>query len=142
MQHLINKLPFDIIVNNILPYTYRPQPKKLLYDIKSYITDYLFLENVYMTQYNEFVLLNDLTKFCEKNLEPSYGIKHKFEIVLRRHISIVNKNDEELINMIRLNFHRNIENNADRKVKFLWGLLKRHERTSFINKYILSDYDF
>ena len=142
MQQLINKLPFDVIINNILPYTYQTQPKKLLYDIRSYVADYKFIDSVYMTQYNEFILLHDLTRFCEKNLEPSYGTIHKFETVLRRHISIVNKNDEQLINMVRLNFHRNIENNADRKVRFLWGLLKRHERTSFINKYILSDYDF
>lgn len=142
MQQLINKLPFDVILNNILPYTYQTQPKKLLYDIRSYVADYKFIDSIYMTQYNEYILLHDLLKFCFKDITPPYGIKHHFETILRRHFCISNKNDEQLINLVRLNFHRNMETNTDRKMRFLWGLLTPVERTKFINKFIIMDDDF
>jgi hypothetical protein len=64
---------------------------------------------------------------------------NKFDIMLRRHFSIANKSEEKMINLIRLNFHRNIENNASRKIIFLLGLFTPEERTQFINKFIIID---
>jgi hypothetical protein len=34
----MERIPFDIIINNIIPYTYNIQPKLLLEDIKNYYT--------------------------------------------------------------------------------------------------------
>jgi len=34
----MKKIPFDIIINQIIPYTYNIQPKSLLEDIKNYHT--------------------------------------------------------------------------------------------------------
>ena len=142
MNKLIDKLPFDVIINHILPYTYKPQPNNLLTDIRSHYADYGILDNVYMTQYNEFILLSDLIKFCGRCLNPYYGMNNKFDAILRRHINIIYKNEEKLINMVRLNFDRNIENNTERKIKFIWGLLTPFERSEFINKFIIMDDDF
>ena len=46
MQHefiinFINKLPLDVVINHILPYTYCLQPKKLLLDVRSFYNDLL-----------------------------------------------------------------------------------------------------
>ena len=135
---LINKLPDDVIINHILPYTYEPQPRKILNDIRSFAKDYSLIESIYMTQFNELVLLYDLLRFLYLNINPSYGIKNIIiENVLRRHFHLKNKNGEYLINMLIVCFGGNLEINTERKIKILWGLLKPFERTQFINKYII-----
>jgi hypothetical protein len=136
---LMIKLPEDVIVNNILPYTYIPKPKHHLEDIRSCVEDYSLVESVYMTQLNEFVLLNDLLRFLYINISPSYGIENIFDNVLRRHFTIKNKNEEKLINIVIIWFHRNVQVNAERKIKMVWGLLKPCERKKFINKYIANN---
>jgi hypothetical protein len=132
-KRLINKLPDDVIINHILPYTYERQPRKLLNDIRSFAKDYSLIESIYMTQFNELVLLYDLLRF----LYPCYGKKNIIENVLRRHFHLKNKTGEYLINVLIVCFERNLEINTERKIKILWGLLKPMERTQFINKYII-----
>lgn len=126
----IRKLPEDVVINHIIPYTYQLQPKRLLYDIRSFVNDYALVESIYMTQFNALILLNDLLRFC-------YGIENIFDNVLRRHYRISGKSEEYLINRVRSNFYRNVEVRTERKIKFIWGLLTRQERTQFINKYLL-----
>jgi hypothetical protein len=133
----IQKLPEDVIINHIIPYTYQVQPRRLLSDIHSFVNDYTLVESIYMTQFNQHILLHDLLQFCCINLYPSYGMENLFDGILRRHCSISGKSEEYLINMVRLNFHRNVELQTERKIKFIWGLLTRQERTQFINKYLL-----
>ena len=132
----IQNLPYDVIINHILPYTYETQPKQLLNDIQSYVKDYSLVYDIYMTQFNHFILLRDLLRFCKINLTLSYGIVNVFEYILRRHFSICNKCDECLITMVRCNFHKQLDNHTERKIKTIWGLLTAGERTNFINKYI------
>ena len=133
----IQRLPEDVVINHIIPYTYQLQPRRLLYDIRSFVNDYALVESIYMTQFNALILLNDLLQFCYINVSPSYGIENIFENVLRRHYCIYGKSEEYLISRVRLNFHRNVEVRTERKIKFIWGLLTRQERTQFINKYLL-----
>jgi hypothetical protein len=135
----INRLPQDVVINHILPYTYRTKPQRHLLDIRNYVTDYVLVESVYMTQLNEMILLNDLLLFLYINVTPSYGIENIFENILRRHIYFSNKNAEFMINRIRLDFHRNMGVNTERKIRIIWGLLKSCERANFINKYIIED---
>jgi hypothetical protein len=133
----INRLPDDVIINHIIPYTYQTQPRSLLNDIRSFTRDYNLVESIYMTQLNEIILLNDLFKFLYINFTPSYGIENIFETVLKRHLNIQRKTDEYLITHIKVCFHRNINNNTERKIKIIWGLMSPRERTQFINKYLL-----
>jgi hypothetical protein len=141
-KELIDRVPYDVIINHILPYTYQPQRKKLLLDIKSFVIDFGLIYNTYMTQYNECVLLHDLLKYCRVDVTPAYGEVNVFERLLRRHFIIYNKTDEELHNIVRSTFYINLENNANKKARFIWGLLTRFERTGFFNTYILNDDDF
>jgi len=132
----IQKLPEDVIMNHILPYTYQPQPHRVMRDIRSFVNDYSTVENLYMTQLNELILLNDLLRFCRINLNPSYGINHLFQIILRRHVMLSKKSEAYLITKIRVCFHRNSSVKTESKIRFIWGLLKPFERANFIQKYI------
>uniref|UniRef100_A0A6C0DRC7 Uncharacterized protein n=1 Tax=viral metagenome TaxID=1070528 RepID=A0A6C0DRC7_9ZZZZ len=134
----IQKIPIDIIINHILPYTYNPKPKNLLKDIRSFVQDYSIIENLYMTQMNPTILLHDLLRFCNINITISYGIDNLFEMILRRHFYFCNKTDEYMNKKIRFSYHRDVNWRTERKIKCLWGLLKPKERTLFINKYIYS----
>jgi hypothetical protein len=100
------------------------------------------VESVYITQYNEFVLLHDLKKYCGAYLNPYFGMNNNFYSILRRHVNIIYQSEETLINMVMNNFQRNLEINTERKVKFVWGLLTPTERTDFINNFIIMDDDF
>ena len=48
----------------ILPYTYLPQSKELMADVRSYVSDYRIIENVYAVDYNDNILMTDLVNFC------------------------------------------------------------------------------
>jgi hypothetical protein len=132
----MKKIPEDVIINHILPYTYNTQSQKLLRDIRSFSEDYSRIEAFYMTQWNELVLLNDLLIFWQMKLYPSYGIENIFENILRRSFLISSKSDADLITMVRLDFHRNLSINTERKIRFIWGLLKPYERARFIHKFL------
>jgi len=38
----------------LLPYTYQPQSKELMFDVRSYVSDYRIIENVYAFDYKEY----------------------------------------------------------------------------------------
>ena len=65
---LESKLPFDTIINHILPYTYELKPKRLLKDIRSFYEDYDIIENFYFFDYNDLSLLVDLLIFNKKSV--------------------------------------------------------------------------
>jgi len=137
---LINKLPTDIIINNILPYSYAPKPKELLDDIRSFQTDYLLLINAYIYNYNYSVLICDLLCFYNNSTLPLFNIKESFRCLLIRNFKLKNYTIYQLKHIIFDSFYTNMTTNTVRKIRFLWGNLNTVERTQFINKYIL-DYD-
>jgi len=134
---LFKKIPIDIIINHIMPYTYKPQFKLLLFDIRSFTKDFQFVEDVYYTEYNSAVLLCDLITFCNNNIAPVYGIDMKYEYILKRNYMLDVKNHRELVAYMCINVHRNLSHNTENKIKFLWGLMIPPERMRFIYKYLI-----
>ena len=63
LSELMQKLPIEIIVNNIAPFIYLKQDKYLLNDIRSYFNETRFLENLYYSEFNDSILLYDLLRF-------------------------------------------------------------------------------
>lgn len=108
-QKYLAKIPFDIIINHIIPYTYSVQKRELLYDIRNYTEDLNLIENSYIFDYNYAILYRDLLNFC----------KLKF--------------NNKSINMHHLN------KKYWKKIRFIWGKLTPQLRTEFINTYILED---
>jgi hypothetical protein len=136
IEALISLLPEDVIINHIIPFTYSVQPRKLLIDIRSYVDDYAFLENVYTFEYNEEMLLYDLVTFCNNGKFPTWGLEPKYDEIVRRHFLYKSIRDSKLQLLIFMAFHRKMGQLCERKNRFLWGLLRPRERASFINKYL------
>jgi hypothetical protein len=146
MNREINKklllyLPIDVIINNILPYTYLPQPAKLMRDIRSFYSDYSFLENAYTYNYNYNVLLYDLLCFFNRSITPYNVMNQRFSLLLSRMFKMRNLSFTEINEYIIISFYREITINIVRKIRFLWGVLRTSERTLFINKYVL-EYEY
>lgn len=130
-------LPMDIVIHHILPYLVQPQSKELLQDIRSYVTDYNILHNVYLYEYNYSVLYYDLCSFCIGFSRPQ-PVFQKFRNIVTRHVLC--KTDVAIIKTIRYIHDRSNSETDAQKIKFLWGLLTPTERTDFINQMIIEDY--
>jgi len=136
-EELLKKIPNDIIINHIIPYTYQKQPLRLLHDIRSYTREFKFVEDVYYTEYNPSVLICDLIRFCNNNIAPIYGIEYKYELLLRRNYLLSMRCKTDIIHYVFQNIHKNLNHKTENKIKFIWGLLTSQERLDFIDEYIL-----
>jgi hypothetical protein len=136
---IFGKLPFDIVVNHILPYTYRTKPPRHLADIRSFYSDYQFVLNYYYYNLNEYILLRDIVHFYNNNNPLDSGIEHLFTVRLNRSIVFQKISLEHKYVYIFTHYKDNILRNADKKIRFLWGLMKPKERTFFINYFIIQD---
>lgn len=135
-----NKIPLPLIIEYILPYTYQPQPKHLLHDIKSYVNDFSLITSVYFTQYKECILMNDLIKMIDKIDKfavDNRSIKKVFTRIKDKRFL----NDHEYITYKEEFLKNNHQDNIMRKIRLIWGLLTPRERTIFFNTYILDDLD-
>lgn len=137
---LFNKLPFDVVVNHILPYTYNIQSSRLLRDVRSFYVDYSFLENVYAFDFNYDVLFYDITCFCNRTRRPNLNMHEDFGCLLRRLFRFKDYTYNQLNNIAFILFHRSASVNSIRKIRILWALLKPKERTLFINRYLSENY--
>jgi hypothetical protein len=136
-EELLKKIPNDIIINHIIPYTYQKQPLCLIHDIRSYTREFKFVEDVYYTEYNPSVLICDLIRFCNNNIAPIYGIEYKYELLLRRNYVLSMKCKTDIIHYVFQNVHKNLNHKTENKIKFIWGLLTTQERLDFIAEYLL-----
>lgn len=109
----------------ILPYTYMPQSKELMSDVRSYVSDYRMLENVYAFHYNDNILMTDLVNFC---------VNKDFSLQQRRLLGNLTAVDMYLQTGY---FPDTNMDNHERRARLIWGLLTREQRTQFINEYIL-----
>jgi len=134
---LLNSLPEDIIINHIIPYTYSVHPYKHLSDIHSFTIDYKILDNYYAFDYNEQILMSDLILFCNDARNITIGVNSFFYRLLSRSFMLRSKSYTEINSYIIKNFHDQVDNNIEKKIKFLWGLLTPNERTNFINEFII-----
>ena len=136
---LLQTLPYDIIINHIIPYTYMTKSHKHLNDIRSYTSDYNTIDNYYLFEYNYYILMNDFTLFCNNQRNLIIGINVYFLNIIKRNFILQNKLENEVYSYIDKNFHNNVFKNVERKIKLLWGLLRPKERSHFINEFIIKN---
>jgi len=67
LKHL-QKIPNEVIINHIIPFTYQTQHKDLLTDIISFKKDFDIIKNIYVFDYNLHILLNDLLLFFDSEV--------------------------------------------------------------------------
>jgi len=146
----LQRIPMDVMINHILPYTYEPQPKILLQDIKNFVEDFDLVENCYAFDYNYILLLRDLLTFCTNNKETFMNPSNTLVELVKRHVLYKDIGQERLISRSRdlcyfcfvflrhSSMNKKMERRLKRRIRFLWGLLLPEERTRFINKFILT----
>lgn len=127
------RIPYYVIHKHVIPYTYLPQSKILLHNIRNYKQDINLIEDIYLTQYNEFILLVDLLGFYNYYMNTK-NINERLQALLKRHIMLKNKDVIEL-NQIMISCIK--PSMRKRSVKLIWGLMMPEERNTFINDYVL-----
>ena len=137
LRKIWRTLPEDIVIQHIMPYTYRKQPHRLLHDIRNFYIDYALVDEYYSHSYNHYIWLNDIISFC--TLPHFHSTKKGVEKILQRHEYYKNKANFDLIEIALDLYYRNFGHNIERKCRFLWGLLLPVERTQFINKFMLEE---
>jgi len=135
----LKKIPYDLIINNILPYSYQPKSFELLSDIRSFVSDYSLLLSVYSYDLNFDILIYDIICFYNRSRLPTYNINNWFRYALMRSFKLKKYTFERMNRFIFNSFYTIIVDDRTRKIRFLWGLLTPSERTEFINEYILDD---
>jgi len=150
MNHLVERvqrLPLDLRLFCIIPYTYELQPPNLVHDIRTHRVDTRILENVYGTMFNDAILLYDLKRFCQVHdiyTEPIWlDIIDEYELaalpicfeIWKRHFLYKNMSNAQLYEHITR--FDTVHMDEYRCAMFIWGLLTPYERTLFINAYIL-----
>jgi len=128
------RIPYYVIHKHVIPYTYLPQSKILLHNIRNYKQDINLIEDIYLTQYNEFIMLVDLLGFYNYYMNTK-NINERLHALLKRHIMLKNKDVIEL-NQIMISCIK--PSMRKRSVKLIWGLMMPDERNIFINDYILN----
>ena len=138
-QSLMNKLPFDIIFSHILPFTYSPQNKELLQDIKHYVISKNEISNIYYNRYiiewsesepeDKYWIINDIVEFMNGYQESYFGYTDGFYDIFFR-IPLLQK--RKTVN----NYFNLIENkDINTQINILWGLFTPEERDIFISKF-------
>ena len=115
----MKRIPLDIIINHIIPYTYNIQPNILLEDIKNY---YIIKTKLINDKYNTNIIKHELLSNCYMN-------KQKFNNILDRNFQIYSKN---------YNYHNIYNYSQNSQFNIVFGLLTREERTYF-SEYILKE---
>lgn len=133
----ITRLPLDIIINNLIPFTYITQPRELLQDIRSFSADFSTLEQYYYSEFNENVLVIDLYNFCNRSNVYACNMNNDFGKMLRRNFRLKNKPYSYLNNYSFIHYRRDGYVMINRKIKIIWGVLNPIERTQFITMYLI-----
>lgn len=115
----MERIPIDIIINHILPYTYNIQPKMLLEDVTNYHT----IKTILMDEkYDTDVIKHEI-------VAGFYSNTQKLTSILYRHFQMnLRKYDHDIIYKYSQNTQFNI----------LFGLFSIEERMHF-SEYILKD---
>jgi len=133
----IHFLP-ENIVNYIIPFTYKFQPKELLEDIVSFdksrklITDIYFVRwyNFASTEANEDKnwLINDVIRYLNEDVATMYGYTQNFHNIFVRHIMLKNATKEKILKFITKTDYYLVNT----QIKIFWGLMNPLEREQFI----------
>jgi hypothetical protein len=115
----MKRIPLDVVINHIIPYTYNVQSNILLEDIKNYYTIKEILMN---KKYDTDMIKHEI-------LALFYDNNCKLSTILYRHFQIkIKKKDYNII----YNFSTN------KRFNILFGLFTKEERMCFL-EHILQD---
>jgi hypothetical protein len=132
-EKLWEKIPYDVFINHIIPYTYQKIDSILLNDIQNFVRDYRIILNYYSFEMNEFFLIHDILVFL---------ISDELTIdFLNRNIMFKKLSLDKKYEYIQQHFQKNLKSKVDQKNKFLLALMTPSERARFINQHIISEFE-
>ena len=134
---LFNKLPLEIILTHIIPYTYITQSKELINDIQSFNKTKEILKEVYYKRWKDTFeyeinadlnwLYNDISRFFNEEQATMYGYKNNC-IKKYKRLYILQKKQLEIIIKYISKRRKPIQS-----INIQLGLLNPEERNRFIN---------
>ena len=120
----------DIVVQLVLlPFTYCPQSKELMADVRSYVIDYRIVDDIYSLHFNSSILMTDLIGFCFSRRTDNDITQHQRQLLFQ--MQPIKRQ------MLTRFFTRIDDNTCSRISRTIWAILTREQRTRFINIYIL-----
>jgi len=136
----MDKLPIDIIREEILPYTYQPQPKELCNDIRSFynIRDYLYKlyydRWLHTFQFEENADLNwldnDICRFFNDDRATMFGYTDNCLNKYKRNFNLKDKTGKEVRDYInKIISCKNVKYSINVQV----GILKCEERLKLVD---------
>lgn len=133
-RRLLLKLPEEIIVNHILPYTYSPITFELSQDIKDYVGNITKLNMLYSTTHTHIVLFRCLITYLRliSRLSENIFISQKFIEIMSRHIMLQKCSHEQVSQYILKRIVEPEQINYTRFFSVLFGLMDVHERKNFM----------
>ena len=108
---LLNKLPYEIIINHIIPYTYNKQKEDLLVDI--------------VNNYETLNKINNNTQSIHNILYSIYWQNNEYLKNILQRLFI--KNHNKLFTLHIFNQY-----NLKKRFKILWSLLNPIERSKYV----------
>jgi hypothetical protein len=137
-QKLWKKIPYDVFINHIIPYTYQKINSNLLNDIRNFVHDYRIILNYYAFDMNEYFLIHDIILFCSNGGLSLHEIpEDSFVEFLDRNVIFKKLSFDKKYEYIQ-HFYYNLTSKIDQKNKFLFALFTPSERALFINKHIIT----
>ena len=125
----------DLVVQLVLlPFTYCPQSKELMADVRSYVIDYRVVYGLYSLHFNSSILMADLIGFCfyRRRFYNDDDVKIRQRQLLYK-IPPIKK-------QMRTGFFIKMgEDKCSRISRKIWGILTHEQRKRFINVYILQN---
>lgn len=142
MNNIFTNLPDDIVIEKILPFSYKFQDKSILADIRSFTKDYDLVDSIYAYNYKNVIFFNDLKRFIKtidnnSMLNSMLVSKHKYSPFFQRHIMLKDKSIIGVATWQKYFYDSKL--NVKSKIRIIWGLLTPIERTSFFNIFVLED---
>lgn len=125
-------IPYAVIREHIIPYTYRPQTKLMLRDVRNYMQDdKTFIHNMYNRMCTASVLLSYILSY--------HSSPTRLVTIMMRHIQYKNCDSADVYKMVMNTYYAQDKTDILRKVSCIWGLMTPEERTDCINTYIICD---
>lgn len=140
-RRLLLKLPEEIIVNHILPYTYSPITFELSQDIKDYVGNITRLNTLYSTTHTHIALFRCLISYLRliSRLSENMFISQKFIEIMSRHIMLQKCSQEQVSQYILKKIVEPKQLNYTRFFSILFGLMNIEERKTFMKDINVSE---
>lgn len=144
MKQIWKRMPMELIISNIMPFAQSPQPKQLQTDIKTFVSSYSLVKEIYFEQFHEYNadptqipedwIYDDLFRFAHGDTEESpvrrFRVNYNFVSIFKRLWHFRDERPDYVKHFISNIFDVYVVSPV--RIKVLWGLLLPSERERFI----------